>query len=510
MNVQSDGVYMSKEVEPKEKEEFLNWAYQDSEIVIGLVGAVGTQKKRIVEMLTERLKAYKYTAEEISVSKQVITKKHNISEGSSEYQRIATAMDNGNLARKQSGDNGILALRVAVEILQRRGDPGQPRKRIAYIINSLKHPKEVERLREIYSTGFYLFGIHSDEKSRLEYLTDNKRMGEPDAKRLIKRDMNEAEGHGQQTRDTFQMADFFIHLERDHHQVEKSIWRILDLMFGHPHLTPTFDEFAMFKAFISALRSADLSRQVGAVIARNEEIIASGANDTPKFGGGLYWPIFDPNSNSIIDSQRGRDYTRGGDSNKNEQAKIIDEISRLLQLDESQIETLKNSRIKDITEYGRVVHAEMEALLMCARNHVSTRDAVIYCTTFPCHNCAKHIIAAGIRKVVYIEPYPKSKAFEFHDDSITADPAKTDKVYFQPFVGIGPRRFFELFSMALSSGINKLRKEKDGSASEWIPEQAHIRSQLVPVSYLEKEMLATEIFNIKWRYLDEAVEEQQQ
>jgi deoxycytidylate deaminase len=41
----------------------------------------------------------------------------------------------------------------------------------------------------------------------------------------------------------------------------------------------------MFMAFSSALRSADLSRQVGAVIAKNGDLIASGANDVPKFGG---------------------------------------------------------------------------------------------------------------------------------------------------------------------------------------------------------------------------------
>ncbi|MDN3612645.1 hypothetical protein QWZ16_23945 [Vibrio ostreicida] len=26
---------------------------------------------------------------------------------------------------------------------------------------------------------------------------------------------------------------------------------------------------------------------------------------------------------------------------------------------------------------------------------------------FPCHNCAKHIVASGIKRVVYVEPYPK-------------------------------------------------------------------------------------------------------
>mgnify|MGYP000350559000 CR=1 FL=1 len=484
--------------EHRDKEKFLNWTYQDSELVIGLVGAVGTEQHQIINIISDRLKAYNYETEEIRVSRDVIAKLYKIPETTNEFERISTAMDKGNLARKQTGDNGILALGVAEEILSRREKLGKPRKRVAYIVNSLKHPKEVERLREIYASGFYLFGIYSDEHSRLDYLINNKRIKEEDARKLIKRDMSEEEGHGQQTRDTFQMADFFIHFDRDHYQlVEKSIWRILDLMFAAPYITPTFDEFAMFMAFVSALRSADLSRQVGAVITKNEEIIASGANDIPKFGGGLYWPILDSQTNSIVDKANGRDYVRGYDSNKKEQAKIIEDIAKLLDLDNEKIEKLKKSRIRDITEYGRVVHAEMEAILMCARNHISTRGATIYCTTFPCHNCAKHIIAAGIKEVVYIEPYPKSKAFEFHDDSITSDPTQTNKVLFRPFVGIGPRRFFELFSMSLGAGNEKVRKDSNGNIIKWQPERSNLRLQLVPYSYLEKELVATDIFNKK-------------
>ena len=60
-------------------------------------------------------------------------------------------------------------------------------------------------------------------------------------------------------------------------------------------------------------------------------------------------------------------------------------------------------------------------------------------------NCAKHIIDAGLTRVVYIEPYAKSKALEFHDDSIIPpeeESAEDDhRVRFEPFSGIGPRRF---------------------------------------------------------------------
>ena len=60
---------------------------------------------------------------------------------------------------------------------------------------------------------------------------------------------------------------------------------MVDLWFGNPFITPTFDEHAMFLAFSAALRSADLSRQVGAVITKDSQILSAGANDCPKAGG---------------------------------------------------------------------------------------------------------------------------------------------------------------------------------------------------------------------------------
>src|ERR1035441_9924393 len=80
---------------------------------------------------------------------------------------------------------------------------------------------------------------------------------------------------------------------------------------------------------------------------------------------------------------------------------------------------LKNSGLFDMTEYGRAVHAEMDALLTCARSGISPRNGTLYTTTFPCHNCTRHLVAAGIRRVVYIEPYPKSKATKLTRTQLT-------------------------------------------------------------------------------------------
>src|SRR5262249_19967853 len=122
---------------------------------------------------------------------------------------------------------------------------------------------------------------------------------------------------GQQTRNTFALADVFIRAS----DAEEQLRRFLDLVFGQPCLTPTRDEHAMFLAYAASVRSASLSRQVGAaVMTPTGEIVATGANDTPAPGGGEYWPGKDDR----------RDYVLGIDTNDEQKGKIILKIMRAL------------------------------------------------------------------------------------------------------------------------------------------------------------------------------------
>ncbi|UOR13877.1 ComE operon protein 2 [Halobacillus amylolyticus] len=53
----------------------------------------------------------------------------------------------------------------------------------------------------------------------------------------------------------------------------------------------------------------------------------------------------------------------------------------------------------------RTIHAEMNALLQCAKFGVATDQAEIYVSHFPCLHCTKAIIQAGIKAVYYSEDY---------------------------------------------------------------------------------------------------------
>lgn len=486
--------------------------FRDSELVIGLVAAVGTDLGRVRQLLAEFLNGVGYAVHEVRITQQVISALRSLPEEfPGAFERFSSLMDAGNEARKLSGDNSILA-KGAISLIntwRRRQTPDgrfEHRPRVAHLISAVKHPKEVEQLRATYPQGFHLIGVHADETRRRGYLVKalGHGMSEAEANRLMDRDRDEQLDWGQRVADAFHLADIFVRLDESHDRLRRDLGRIVELLFGHPFVTPTFDEYAMFLAFAASLRSADLSRQVGAVVAVDEQIVATGANDCPRAEGGLYWPV-STGGEGVYDVANGRDYMRGADSNRVEQQRIIDDIvlrTGFSGADEERLRSaLASSRIRDLTEFGRVVHAEMEALLSCARARVPVKGGDLFSTTFPCHNCAKHIIAAGIRRVVFIEPYPKSKALEFHDDSIALSGAETEgdpscqasrRVRFEPFVGIGPRRFVDLFSTRLGSGYPLKRKGQDGRRLAW-PEKGRspdLRLQMLPMSYLELEQAA--------------------
>ena len=53
----------------------------------------------------------------------------------------------------------------------------------------------------------------------------------------------------------------------------------------------------------------------------------------------------------------------------------------------------------------RTIHAEMNAVLQCAKFGSGTDGAVIYVTDFPCLQCTKMLLQAGIKKIYYLRNY---------------------------------------------------------------------------------------------------------
>ena len=69
----------------------------------------------------------------------------------------------------------------------------------------------------------------------------------------------------------------------------------------------------------------------------------------------------------------------------------------------------------------RAVHAEMNAVAQAAYNGVQTRDSTLYITHFPCQNCLKLLVNAGVRRIVYDKAYEHKDASHEEANAITQE-----------------------------------------------------------------------------------------
>jgi cytidine deaminase len=245
----------------------------------------------------------------------------------------------------------------------------------------------------------------------------------------------------------------------------------------------------MFLAAGASRRSAELGRQVGAaIVTPRGSVISLGTNEVPRAGGGPYLES---------DSDDSREFHRPKETNRTHIERITSQITDVVKrrvesvLEGADLETetqrdleerllkelpeavMAEGRVKDLTEFGRATHAEMAALLDASRRGVPVAGATLMTYTFPCHNCARHIVEAGIARVVYIEPYLKSLALDLHADAIAlqgAEPQSTSKspVEFEPFTGAAPRRYLEMFDAAWRESRGYLkRKDAEGRPADF-------------------------------------------
>ena len=462
---------------------------QTKELVIAFCGPAGCGNSTVASELEDVLKeefGYQVVRKRVSdfITKNAGKIRQIFTEGQfkNSYEKISTLQAWGNDLRKEY-KNDILAQLIIRSIAvdrQKRGEEDArddehevKRKtfRVAYLIDSLKHPEEVNLLRALYGNMFYLFGVLCPYTIRNKRLQE-KGMKPHEASKIIETDKQEEEVYGQKLLKTLQYADFFI---RNSHMtlepLSAQLKRFIHLILGTDVVTPTVDEYAMYVAQSVALKSACMSRQVGAVIvSKNGDIIATGCNDVPKFNGGLY--SFNDGSGDMRCAKRVGERCMN-DFHKQQIEKHIERLlveSKLIASDQGKVlahELVSKTRISDLIEFSRAVHAEMDALVTAARDSTeSTKGATLYTTTFPCHNCARHIIAAGIHKVFYIEPYEKSLAIELHDDAIALDTDSTaDKVQFLHFEGVAPRQYQNLFKP-------REARKRDGKLVKVEPETA--------------------------------------
>jgi len=124
---------------------------------------------------------------------------------------------------------------------------------------------------------------------------------------------------------------------------------------------PSWDEYFMEITHLVARRSTCLRRQVGAVLVKDKNILATGYNGAPS---GIVHCL---------------------------------DVGCLRE----QMQVPSGER----HELCRGLHAEQNAIIQAAKHGTSIEGSILYCTTMPCIICSKMIINAGIRRIVYQQGY---------------------------------------------------------------------------------------------------------
>lgn len=371
-------------------------------------------------------------------------------------ERIDKYQTAGNDLRKKFGDEYIVDRaieKIAIERDLRGGYKNVNGARVvlpirrAYFLDSLKNPAELNRLRQVYGDLLWVISVFAPEDVRLARLR-RAGLGEEAARYAMKRDYEEEIKSGQKVSKTAHQANYFIRNSSENiDDIRKPVERFVETIFGIKLHTPTFYEKGMMEAASAAVRSACLSRQVGAAIYDSKgDLLGVGCNDVPKVGGGLY--AEGEGADNRCFRWQGKECHN--DKHKTELAQRVAVATNFGEAEATDVVgRAMDGGIANLIEFSRSVHAEMEAIVSVARLGTgSTVNSTLFTTTFPCHNCARHIVAAGVTTVYYVEPYSKSLALELHSDSITLSETDEGKVRFLQYEGFAPKTSLRLFSSA--------------------------------------------------------------
>jgi deoxycytidylate deaminase len=356
--------------------------------VIGLVGPFGSGCSYVANII-----ARDYNYKLISLSN--ILREIYVKDNPNSPQPTRNELQNyGNKIRDEN-DCGFLAKEALKQV---ENNPGEN-----FIVDSIRNPFEVEVFRK-NKADFYLFGIFADEEVRWKrsrnspLYANNKPLFENDDKR----DKGEDFIYGQRVTDTFKQADIiilnnddFIEGNTKYNAFCAILKEKINIVEGSTKFKPSAEETYMTMAYAASLRSSCLKRKVGAIIVdENGTVFSSGYNEVPSTRVSCLAEYNGCYRDKLKEDLRLQIESSYDDSSL---AKNIFE--------------LYTTQFKNL-DYCRALHAEENAILSVAKIGASMalQKSVLYATTFPCNLCANKIAQVGIRKIIYLEPYPMEEA----------------------------------------------------------------------------------------------------
>lgn len=223
------------------------------------------------------------------------------------------------------------------------------------VVDGIRNPHEVDFL-EKNLREFFLVAVDAPQRVRFERMVSRNRESDPIIWENFLLVDNKDQGigekdSGQGVGKCMKKAKFVLINDGNLEEVEKKIERLYqDINSKIPPMS--WDEYFMTFALVAAKKSKDPSTKVGACIVDEEKrVVGLGYNGFPR------------------------------------------------RTDDKEFPMAREGEFLE-TKYAYVVHAEPNAILNSTKN---TKDCKMYVTLFPCNECAKFIIQAGIKEIIFLE-----------------------------------------------------------------------------------------------------------
>jgi deoxycytidylate deaminase/dephospho-CoA kinase len=440
--------------------------------LVGFTGALGSGCTFLAKGLSE-FHRYYYC----SLSKPI----HDALKADGLEPNSKNLQDMGDKLREKNGPDHLVrvALGEAETDLSRETATERP---AGLIVDGIRNTAEVQALRAW--PHFYLMSVQAKRDLReTRVLAQGDRCKtEDEFRKADERDAEEQKANGQQVTKCNYLADISVINEREissdakldrqnyiHDKLYQPYLMLIErLAMGEQpkEARARQDEALMTLAYVESRRSSCVKRQVGAVIATEEgDVISAGHNDVPEASAPCIedprygWCARDclqekiaqklmccPSCGRKVEikvscqrcAQGVTSFVKRCPQCKAEmdidyecpqcKTRVFDEF----------LPGMAEDKTGKLLDMCRSLHAEENAILNLSRTGVRLpQKAVLYSTTFPCNLCANKIVAVGIRKVVYAEPYTMKEAELVFEKKHVA---------LSRFEGVKSNAFFRLYS----------------------------------------------------------------
>lgn len=409
-----------------------------SNLVVGLTGPFGSgcgEMRKVLEVLG--FHPFKISDD---IRKELEGQKKLIEKGKPNWRKVL--QDHGNEMRKGNLDYWIK--KVVARIYKEKTGDGK------IVIDGFRNFQEVQEIRKIYP-NFFLVAICAQKNERWQRVKNDYEGRYNEFERDDRRDRSEDYDWGQSVQKCVDDSDYVYYnnenfLVYPQGKEEPNVDKIKRTLKNQAddfvslmqritdHRDPHPEEVQMAAAYAQSNSSRCIKRHVGAVITITKDSrefpISMGFNENPPHVSTcseLKVCCKDEDMAAKLKA-KGKDIYCPSCGNHHTDLK---EPWTCGKCGESLKEWLYPSRNMELCT---AIHAEERAILSLGGR--TANGGRLYVTTFPCFQCARLILNAGIEKVIYVEAYPIKETTEF---------LEKNGVEVVPFTGFTARAFFRVF-----------------------------------------------------------------